>query len=98
MSSILVTIPDKVASAFINHLAKLEPRVANQITIRVLEDSTAQRAIDEFSMPNKAAEEHHKELDAFDSDRDRAIDEVCECICHDLGEDEYYNSLDEYVR
>lgn len=53
MSSILVTIPDSVASAFINHLAKLEPSVANQITIRVLEDAHAKRVIEEFNRPLK---------------------------------------------
>lgn len=47
MSSILVTIPDKVAPQFINHLAKLEPRIANQITIRVLDDSTAKSIMEE---------------------------------------------------
>lgn len=47
MSSILVTIPDQVASAFIDHLAKLHPRIANQITIRVLDDSTARSIMEE---------------------------------------------------
>ena len=26
------------------------------------------------------------------------FDEECECSCHDLGEDEYLDSVDEYVR
>lgn len=48
-SSVLITIPEEVASEFINHLGRLKPDIAKHITIRVLDDAHAKRVIEEFS-------------------------------------------------